>query len=49
MKVRTRAITSSPASKSYAFQIWGDHKWTIDRDKQRELAAFLNGKIATRR
>ena len=28
--------------KYYAFQIWGDHKWTIDREKQREIVAMLN-------
>jgi len=37
------------SGKSYAFQIWGDHKWTIDRNKQSELAAILNRKIDSRR
>jgi hypothetical protein len=32
--------------KCHTFQIWGDHQWTIDRDKQHEVAALLNARIA---
>ena len=28
--------------KHHAFQIWGDHKWTIDREKLGEIVALLN-------